>query len=84
MSILQRNQVFEALREELQSLKKEADFSHITEESHFKDDMGLDSLDIVEFVARAEIRYRVHVPDEDFAGLDTLGKVIDYVLSRLP
>jgi len=82
MNILPRDEVFSALREELQDMKKQDAVQHMTEDALFKDDMGLDSLDIVEFVARAELRYRVHVPDEDFSGLDTVGKVIDYVLAR--
>ena len=82
MSISPRDEVFSALREELEDMNKLAAVQLMTENAHFTHDMGLDSLDIVEFVARAELRYRVHVPDDDFPGLDTVGKVIDYVLAR--
>lgn len=42
-------------------------------------DLGLDSLDVVEFVARIEELYRVSVPDEDWQALSTLGRIADYV-----
>lgn len=82
MNVLAREEVFAVLREELQAMKKHAAAERMSEHAHFKNDMGLDSLDIVEFVARAELRYRVHVPDEDFPRLDSIGKVIDYVLAH--
>ncbi len=79
-----RDQILQALRDELLAMDKAAAVEQMSEQARFKEDMGLDSLDIVEFVARAELRYQVHVPDQDFGLLDTPGKVIDYVLARLP
>ena len=43
-------------------------------------DLGLDSLDVVEFVARVEEVYRVSVPDEDWQQLSTLDRIAEYVL----
>lgn len=42
-------------------------------------DLGLDSLDVVEFVARVEERYRVSVPDEDWPTLRTLRYIATYI-----
>lgn len=83
MNILPRDEVFSALHDELLDMKKNDAVKRMTEDALFKEDLGLDSLDIVEFVARAEARYRVHVPDDDFSSLDTVGKVIDYVQARM-
>ncbi|MCB1856913.1 MAG: hypothetical protein KDI63_01490 [Gammaproteobacteria bacterium] len=84
MSTLARDQIFSVLKEELLAMDKPEAAARMSEAAHFKHDMGLDSLDIVEFVARAELHYRVHVKDEDFSALDRVGKVIDYVLERVP
>lgn len=82
MNTSQRENILSVLREELQAMKTRAGGREMNEESHFKHDLGLDSLDIVEFVARTELHYRVHVPDDKFGELDTVGKVIDYILAR--
>lgn len=47
------------------------------------EELGIDSLDILEFVARIEYRYRVLVPDDDLEGLRTLDDVAGYMLGRL-
>ncbi len=46
-------------------------------------DLGLDSLDVVEFVAHVEEHYRVTVPDEDWQQLSTLDRIAAYVLARI-
>lgn len=48
-----------------------------------KDDLQMDSLDIVEFVARVEEHYRVSVPDNDWQRLATLGDIAEFVMARL-
>lgn len=45
-------------------------------------DLQLDSLDVVEFVARVEEAYRFSVPDEDWQTLRCLDRVADYVLAH--
>jgi len=42
-------------------------------------DLGLDSLDVVEFVARVEEVYRISVSDEDWQQLTTLQQIAHYV-----
>lgn len=53
------------------------------EQGHFKNEWGIDSLDIVEFVARIEDTYDIAVPDEDIPKLYSLEKVIDYLNTQL-
>lgn len=55
----------------------------ISDETRFKDDLGIDSLGIAEFVARMEQAFRVEISDEDWPTLQTLGLAADYVESRL-
>ena len=42
-------------------------------------EIGIDSLDTIEFVARLEYRFQFVVPDEDWEQLTTLDEVLDYV-----
>jgi acyl carrier protein len=49
----------------------------------FRGDLGLDSLAIVEFVARMELAFRVEVADQEWRALETLGLVTYYIEKRL-
>lgn len=48
-------------------------------EAHLVDDLGMDSLAVVEFVVRVEEATGVRIEDADAAGFRTLGDVVDYV-----
>ena len=54
----------------------------VTEEASFIDDLGADSLDIVELVMAFEEEFSVEVPDEDAEKLQTVGDVIKYIEER--
>jgi acyl carrier protein len=47
------------------------------------DELGIDSLDVVEFVARLEHRFRFVVPDDEWQELATLDAIAAYALERL-
>lgn len=51
-------------------------------EAHLVDDLGMDSLTVVEFVVRVEEATGVRIEDGDAAGFRTLGDVVDYVEAR--
>lgn len=56
--------------------------SEITEEASFEEDLGADSLDLVEVVMDLEDQFGLKIPDEDARGLTTVGKAIDYVIAH--
>jgi acyl carrier protein len=47
------------------------------------EDMGLDSLAFVEIQLAMQQEYGFNIPDEDAAGIDTVGAAIEYVNRRL-
>ena len=55
----------------------------VTEKAKFIDDLGLDSLDMVELVMELEEECGVEIPDEDAEKLTTVGEAISYVEKRL-
>lgn len=55
------------------------DAEKVTEEASFIDDLGADSLDIVELVMAFEEEFSVEVPDEDAEKLQTVGDVVKYI-----
>ena len=51
----------------------------IKPESSFIDDLGADSLDIVELVMTIEEEFAVEIPDEEAENIKTVGDAINYV-----
>lgn len=53
--------------------------SEVTVEKSFVDDLDIDSLSMVEIAVQVEDKYGIKVPDEDLAGLRTVGDTIGYI-----
>lgn len=51
-------------------------------ESSFVEDLGADSLDIVELVMALEEEFEIDIPDEDAEKIETVKELIDYVSSK--
>lgn len=49
----------------------------------FMDDLGADSLDLVELVMAFENEFGISIPDEDSAEITTVQKAIDYISTKL-
>ncbi len=51
----------------------------VTMEASFIDDLGADSLDIVELVMALEEEFDIEIPDSDAEKVVTVGDVVDYI-----
>ena len=51
----------------------------VTEEASFVNDLGADSLDVVEFVMEVEKEFNITIPDEEAAKLATVGDAVKYI-----
>lgn len=51
-------------------------------EASFLDDLGADSLDIVELVMAMEEEFGIEIPDTDAEGLKTVGDVANYLQKK--
>ena len=54
----------------------------ITEETRFKEDLDVDSLDLFELVMSFEEEYGVEIPSEDLENLTTVGAVMEYLKDK--
>ena len=50
---------------------------------HLRDDLGLDSMAVIEMLYRIEEVFNLQIPDQDLVGLTTVGQVIAYVEGRV-
>ena len=58
----------------------EADINH---EASFTNDLGADSLDIVELVMEFEKEFNIDIPDEDAEKLRTVGDAVAYLNGKV-
>ena len=55
----------------------------LTDEASFIDDLGADSLDIVELVMEFEKEFNIDIPDEEAEKLRTVGDAIGYLNQKV-
>lgn len=59
------------------------DASKVTPEARFMEDLGADSLGLVDVTMELEEKFGVSIPDEDLPKITTVGSAIDYVMSKM-
>jgi acyl carrier protein len=62
----------------------EVEAKQLTPEAKFIEDLGADSLDIVELVMALEEEFGIDIPDEDADKLKTVGDAMNYLKSHAP
>ena len=55
----------------------------VTTEASFIDDLGADSLDIVELIMALEEEFDMEIPDSDAEKVVTVGDVVDYIKDNI-
>jgi acyl carrier protein len=54
----------------------------ITDQTTFQEDLGADSLDVVELVMELEEKFKIQIPDEEAEKIKTVGAAVDYVVAH--
>lgn len=74
--------VFESVKDlVVEQLGVEAD--EVTAEASFVDDLGADSLDIVELVMAFEEEFDLEIPDEEAEKITTVGAAVSYIKAKM-
>ncbi|MCK4353276.1 acyl carrier protein [candidate division WOR-3 bacterium] len=55
----------------------------VTPEASFTDDLGADSLNLIEIIMDIEKDFGIDIPDEDGERFKTVGDVVEYLRARL-
>ena len=61
----------------------ECDEEQVTMEASITEDLGADSLDVVDLVMSIEESFDVEIPDEDVEGIKTVGDIVKYIESKV-
>lgn len=71
-------EVFEKIRDIIAD-QLDADKDSITETSVITDDLGADSLDVVDLVMAIEDEFSVEIPEDEVENIKTVGDIVKYV-----
>lgn len=70
--------IFEKLKDIIaEQLSVEAD--EVSLESNIQDDLGADSLDVVDLITTIEDEFDISIPDEAVEEIKTVGDIVNYV-----
>ena len=78
-----REEVFSLIQNHLAD-ELDIDPARIDESTHFKNDLGADSLDLYTLVQELEDSYGVKMTDEQAAQIQTVAQAVDFVLEHGP
>lgn len=73
--------VFEKIKQMLAD-QLDANIDDMTMETRIGEDLGADSLDVVELLMAIEEEFDVEIPDEDIEALKTIGDVVEYIQNK--
>ncbi len=63
--------------------KLSIDASDVTTEANFKEDLGADSIDLVELIMEFEREFELSIPDEKAEEIQTVGNAIEFLEQAL-
>ncbi len=73
-----KDSIFEKVRDIIVD-QLDVDSAEVIPEASFIDDLGADSLDIVELIMALEEEFEIEIPDEDAEKITTVQDAIDYI-----
>ena len=68
---------------EIVAQQLDVDIAEVKDEAQFIEDLGADSLAIVELVLAFEEQFEIDIPDEDTEKIQTVGDAIKYIQEHL-
>lgn len=71
--------ILEKIKEILAEQFDIEDISTLSENTNIEDDLGADSLDVVEVLMSIEDEFKVEIPDEEIENIRTIGELAAYI-----
>lgn len=74
-------EIFETVKEIIVE-QLDVEESEVVPTASFKDDLGADSLDVVELVMELEDKFDMEISDEEAEKITTVQEVVDYIVAN--
>ena len=71
--------IFEKVKDLIADQLDVADKDNISEASSITDDLGADSLDVVDLVMALEDEFSVEIPEDEVENIKTVGDIVKYI-----
>ncbi len=78
LKIMSSEEIFEKVKGIIVDLLQVSEDA-VTEDAHFIDDLGADSLDLVELIMGIEEEFNIEIPDGEAEKVVTVGDVVEYI-----
>jgi acyl carrier protein len=80
---MSQDDIFAKVKEIVAEQLSIEDQAVIKPESNFANDLGADSLDVVELVMALEEEFEIEIPDEAAEGIATVQAAVDYIKEQV-
>ena len=77
-----RDEITEAVLRALSDVAPEADPATLRPDVGLRDQLDIDSMDLLNFVIGIHEQVHVDIPEADYARLQTLDEVVDYIVEK--
>lgn len=75
--------VFEEVKKLIAENLDVADVDSITDSTSITDDLGADSLDVVDLVTAVNDKFSVEIPDDEVENIKTVGDIVKYIEDKI-
>jgi acyl carrier protein len=78
-----KDEIREEVLDILTDIAPDEDLSELSDESPFREQLELDSMDFLDIVMELRKRHRIQVPEEDYTHLASMQSTVEYLEPRL-
>ncbi|MBR4753128.1 MAG: acyl carrier protein [Thermoguttaceae bacterium] len=73
----------ESIIDILSEIAPDEDYEGLKDDVSFRDQLGMDSMDMLDVVLELRRRYKLSIPESDYPHLDSMNSTIEYLLPLL-
>lgn len=76
-------EIKQAVLDILADISPDEDLTGLKDDVSFREQLSMDSMDLLDIILELRKRYKVQIPEEDFSKLDTMNSSVEYLLTKI-
>lgn len=80
---MQRPEIRTAIIDILSDISPDEDYANLKDDISFREQLSMDSMDMLDIVLELRKRYKIQIPEEDYSNLDSMNSTLDYLMPKL-